>query len=289
MISALKRLVTTAFSHTMKKENVLTELDVIKKSLNDDVIPSMELLVREIDGKNIDNETKKELEYLMDLMKFSKNKGQKAFMEELLSFLKEINSNIDSLENIIGSEVPDYITDKTMTARVAAILGTVSNFSSIMLFTEDLILYIVYKLSGDSMYYKMKEKSIRIMLPDYARLYDKYRGNIRNTLKDINKLSDTEIGNVDTFFMSASKNDKKFNLPTNGFIGNPIYYFRMWLIELEVSRYEYLKDKKKLIELKLMDIQMRNNSNPDPKLQKQIEYYEEKLAKIEYKISKTEE
>ena len=289
MIPAIKKLMGSVFSHTMKKEDVLSELMMVKESIYNEINPSIELLVNNIGDMKLDKDSKEVFETLMDLMKFSKNKGHKAFLEELSTYMSEIYRESDKLENIIHHDVPDYITDKTITARVSGILGTVSNFTSITLFTSDLLLYIIYKMNNDSMYYKSKEKSVYIMLPEYAKLYAKYRGKIKDVLKDINKLSDTEIGDVDTFHMSASRVDKKFNMPVNGFIGNPIYYFRMWMVEIEASKYEYLKDKKRLIELKLIDMKLSNQGEPDAKIQKQIEYFEEKLAKIEYEIHNIEE
>jgi len=75
------------------------------------------------------------------------------------------------------------------------------------------------------------------------------------------------------------------NLPTTNFVGNPIYHFRKFLVDLELKKLESLKDRKRLLELKLAELKQQQAGKPnDPKLQKQIEYYEKKLEQVEHKI-----
>jgi hypothetical protein len=285
MINALTNLYKRAFFHTIEKDALLEELEFTGKILEEVVIPTFELMARSV--TNI--EKKKELSFLFTYLDIKDNKGQKYLLEELVKFSKEIRTSVDKLESITQSELPDYVTDKTMTAKTAGIIGTVTNFSSLAIFLQDLSLYLIYLYTDNDMFYKAKEKSIRLLIPTFGEVYDKYRGNLKNVLKDLNKLSNTEVGNIETFKIASSKFDKKFNLPVNGFIGNPIYYVRLWITDLKISRYEYLKDKKKLVELKLMELKMKQNGENSPKLEKQIEYYEEKLSAIEYKISSYEE
>ena len=63
----------------------------------------------------------------------------------------------------------------------------------------------------------------------------------------------------------------------------------MWLIDRDIAKLEALKDKKRLIELRIMELKIEEKSGEDGDLSKQIEYYEDKLANIEYKIEKLEE
>ena len=75
------------------------------------------------------------------------------------------------------------------------------------------------------------------------------------------------------------------SIGTTNFTGNPIYHFRKFLVDLELKKLESLKDRKRLIELKLTELKQKQQGNPDdPKLKKQIEYYENKLEQIEHKI-----
>jgi hypothetical protein len=62
----------------------------------------------------------------------------------------------------------------------------------------------------------------------------------------------------------------------------------MWLVDREMDKYESLKDTKKLIELRINELKLKERETRDPKLEKQIEYYEDKLASIEYEIKNIE-
>jgi len=70
------------------------------------------------------------------------------------------------------------------------------------------------------------------------------------------------------------------------FIGNPIYHIRLFLVDLSLMRLENLKEKKRLLELKLLELKSRQAGHNDEKLKKQIEFYEEKLNKLDMKIRK---
>jgi len=71
------------------------------------------------------------------------------------------------------------------------------------------------------------------------------------------------------------------------FIGNPIYHLRLFLVDLSLMRLENLKEKKRLLELKLLELKSRQSGDiNNEKLRKQIEFYEEKLNKLDMKIKK---
>lgn len=289
MINAVKKLKDFVFSHTMKKSNILGEVANIKSSLENEVIPSFEKSVEYFKTTTVTSDINVLFNNVADHLQINASKGPVGVMSELNKFAAELVKGCIELEKIVDSDLPDYITDKDMTAKSAGILGTVSNFTTMTMFLIDLNLYLLYRTKNEDMYYVKKTNSIKNLIPIFGDMYKKYRNNISNVMKETKNLSDTEIGDVSTFTMSASKRDKQFNLPINNFIGNPIYYFRMWMVELDLKQYEYLKDKKKLIELKLLDMKMQDNGEPSPKIQKQIEYYEDKLAGIEYKLNKLKE
>jgi len=71
---------------------------------------------------------------------------------------------------------------------------------------------------------------------------------------------------------------------TVGFIGNPIYAIRIFLTDLEISKYETLKDQKRLLELKIAELKTNSGELDDPKLINQIDYYQTKLEKTEMKL-----
>ena len=68
---------------------------------------------------------------------------------------------------------------------------------------------------------------------------------------------------------------------------NPIYYIRMAVAEWQVSRYKAAVEEKRALEYRLLII--KDGSEPDAKLQQEIEYTEGRLAKLNKKIADMEE
>ena len=104
-----------------------------------------------------------------------------------------------------------------------------------------------------------------------------------------------EIGNLsDAPAMSEKKdltrNDLRFTLPRNNFVGNPIYHFRRWWLRIELERNDARKYEAKIMALKILELKTKSRGENVPlNITEQIEYYEGKLASLEKKIAEFEE
>jgi len=86
---------------------------------------------------------------------------------------------------------------------------------------------------------------------------------------------------------SSKKISKAHPEIVSTFIGNPIYHLRLLLVDLEMLKLETLKERKRILDLKLLELKQKETTGKhDPKIQKQIEYYEGKLEKTNLKIEK---
>jgi hypothetical protein len=74
-----------------------------------------------------------------------------------------------------------------------------------------------------------------------------------------------------------------------GFEMNPIYHFRLMIAEWQADRYKSYKEKKKLLEVKLLNLKIAKDGKRDPKLDREVNYYESLVEDLEYKMSKMEE
>jgi hypothetical protein len=74
----------------------------------------------------------------------------------------------------------------------------------------------------------------------------------------------------------------------SGFIGNPIYHIKLFLTDIELWNYDRIKDNKRLLELKIAKLKINSihttDSEEKSKLDTQIEYYTEKVERLELKL-----
>ena len=69
---------------------------------------------------------------------------------------------------------------------------------------------------------------------------------------------------------------------------NPIYHIRMRIAEYQVRRYDSAKDELKLVQLRLLNLERILQNKPDPKIQKEIQYMEDRANKLAAKIAEME-
>jgi len=275
--------------HTTKKEDVQKTVSFIFNNLNDEVLPTLDNL---IESKNLASYVDANMVTMISRSCDFKAKDAKDAVKKIKSGFVNINKAYKKVTSLIEKELSDVITDKTVTAKDAAILRMVNDLGAMNTYVLDLAYYIIMDKKITDLP-KFKLNMIKNNLNGFGNSFQAYGSNFGRLIEDMHKISSNVVsineGKESFLSLNLSKTGKTVDLPmANGFINNPIYHIRMWMVDKEVEKYESLKDKKRLIELRLMELKLEDNNEGDPKLRKQIEYYEDKLSKIEYKIEKIE-
>lgn len=293
MLESLLSFFKTLF-HTTKKEDVLKVTEFGFNNLVDNVIPALNEVIEKTDINK-----SKEAPFVMNICRIAGIKAKDASdgMVKIKAGLEEIAKERNTFIALVTSELSNVITDKTITAKDTTILRIVNDINAMNSFVLDFIyMLIVDKATTDLPAIKLK--NIHDDSFSFAEAFKVYANpKFAIMLKDIKEVSTASLdfkehindGNESMLNLMLSKTGKTINLPVaKGFINNPIYHVRMWLIDREIEKYESLKDKKRLIELRVMELSLKEKGENDPALKKQIEYYENELSKLEYTIAKIE-
>lgn len=272
----------------VKKEIIKKSFEEVSEFLNDEVISALEEVVSngsmDIYGKS---------RYLTSM-----NNGVTAFkikdkfdiFVKLLEMFKEISANENKLKAFVDKLNPN-ITSVSITARDAAVVKVVNDLVFLSTYTLDLISMVITD-EKDTHFPKIKFTNFEKELPTYVDYVNKYFEYERDIIKKLDHVSTTEINVSDSSLVTflktiVAKSGTNLFLPT-GFVNNPIYHFRMWMMDSAVENYEYQKEKRKSISIKLNELKYKANGEENESLKKQIAYYEKQLADMEYKIEKFE-
>lgn len=216
-----------------------------------------------------------------------RDKSPEGFIKELNSFFKDVLGEQQTILKLIDDSVNDKVFLTLSNARELAIIKTISDLSTITLFTIDVLDYVV--TGNDTAFPAKRLTKVAEGLPKYRMLLKPYMDDFGKHVKNLGNVAVTTIDTKASASMMdklLAKHGKLVMLPAmNGFISNPIYHIRMYLVDREVEKYEALREKKKLLELKLLDLKMQAAGKHDEKLAKQIAYYEDKISGIEYDLS----
>lgn len=220
---------------------------------------------------------------------------------DTVNLFKNVKINGDYLLKEISDAVNDVVVSGALTAYKANLLRAVAHYYFLTRFALDLANFFFtveaeeagmelgkdYRLNNKQKEFITKNLWIYArMLAVYGQDHDAFKSKLE-AIDEITLPKDQVDEVVDVY--NSDKVDVFDNLP-NGFIGSPIYSIRLVFAQWEADRYKNLKDKKKLLELRFLHLKlMKEQSQSDINVEKEIEYLQKRITDIDYKLAKIEE
>ena len=287
MFSTILEAVTPKFT-SLNKKAVLKSKTFLFNSLENEVLPALDVFI----SSNIKALSKnKFLSNSFSLMGI-KSSNSLDGVKELRDMFQDIMSYEQKMDKLILN-MNNVLLDKNTSLKDGTLIRVIEDLTFMSLYVLDFLYYSILDES-DTNFTKKKIEVIKNELPEFIKLVKYYNKNIKNILDEILELPDVPVSisqtdsssMLDTFLKKIKK--VSFIPTANGFVGNPIYHFRMWLVDREIRKYEALKDRKEALELRLMELRYQESGSTDENIKERIAYFEEKISKIEYEIAKIE-
>lgn len=202
---------------------------------------------------------------------------------ELEVYFKDILTNQSKIVSSINTILSDSVNEKTITFKQYEMMNYIDDMYSNTYFTTEL-LYILIRDEKNSMLSQKQVIKLLKQLPSF-KLKVLNKVTVKEALATISNSSAESI--YDRNSADAPDSIKMSGIKVSNFIGNPIFSFRKWLVDKDIDKAKALEDTKNLIELRLLELRNQAAGESDNEgLRKQIEYYEDKLAEVDSKISK---
>lgn len=202
---------------------------------------------------------------------------------ELEVYFKDILTNQSKIVSSINTILSDSVNEKTITFKQYEMMNYIDDMYSNTYFTTEL-LYILIRDEKNSMLSQKQVIKLLKQLPSF-KLKVLNKVTVKDALATIANSSAESI--YDRNSADAPDSIKMSGIKVSNFIGNPIFSFRKWLVDKDIDKAKALEDTKNLIELRLLELRNQAAGESDNEgLRKQIEYYEDKLAEVDSKISK---
>ena len=188
---------------------------------------------------------------------------------ELINIMEYLLANNYNLEQ---SELPEDMRRDTVSKldRLIQILPEVENAK----------LLEIVKTIGNIPVIKPLRGEVASVIPDtvitsfFEDTFDIKSGSTLDILKRV----------VTTF--SFNKTGEVHEDLVSGFVGNPIMYFRMFLVDIRAMRLNYSRDRIRLLENRVLELRQNVDGLPTEKVVKAIKHYEELVTKHQYKIER---
>lgn len=224
----------------------------------------------------------------------------KNMVDAASQLIPNVSQNLSFIEEQIDAVFAEKIISSTVTYKKAVVLRAVDYIGFVSIYSLNLLTLIYhYENEGVDLggyaeieISKARIKTIESNVANFARILKVY-GVSHSEFQNIYKsLPDVKI---DEDFINAVNELKEENLDklsvvgVQGFEGNPIYHYRLMFAEWQANRYKLNKEKKKYLELRLMQLKMKNDNEEDPGLDKEIKYLSDRIEKLEYWLHKQED
>lgn len=298
----------------IERDDLLGIVNEVEKNINISVIPSLKDTAATIKSEDV----------LTSNILFTdlKLKSDADFFKRLIDICNSYAKILPILKSKINDELPDTFSANTSNINIKLALSLVGEGIFLADNVTDITAYLInkyYTKSGTDLEKSVVSKLghkltllVRLMpelekakfneivdvigkVPTIKTIkqesssiipMDVVMGFMSNTFKINDKSSKNFIKRALGFFNYKKESKHDLNVAGRSFIGNPIYHIRLFLIDLEQLRFERLKESKRLMELRILELKQKEANNDDPKTKKAIAYYEDKLNKLDMKIER---
>ena len=282
----------------LKKDDVLEDLRVTKAELELTVAPSFESADKYYGNKKFESKDAQGINQAFFRNYTAQGSKKNSFIAEISSKMKDILLNLKYVTEQLEELLEHDVIREGLTAKKAILVNYAEVFSDFSRRATDLLIYVYTaeaKAAGGSeeanSINPSLEKTIMILMPDFANGVSAISVAHNKFVKSIEEAPDAVVNEKTADSVAAVFGDEKINsqsLPMHNFERNPIYHIRLVIAEWQANRYKSMQNKKRLLELRLLNLKSLQDETPDPAIEKEIVYLQNRIEGIEYKMHQME-
>lgn len=287
----------------LHKSTILEDLRITSSELENIAIPSYQVAADHFKINKIQSEEVKTLINVFYSHFNTQGGGKKSnLVEEISKRLPAVKENTDYLLEQMETLLEKDIIREGLTAKKAVLLRAAANVSFLSRHSVDILNYIYTCESNEAgkgmegYTYESTPpgaiKHIQDNLAKFARILSDYSIPTKDFSKIISQVPDINVSEANKGTTASLYNESEFDplagSQMQGFV-NPIYTIRLSVAEWEAARYKANKEKKKLLEYRLLQLKMLNEDKADPKLEQEIEYLQSRVDKLGRYLTEVEE
>lgn len=285
MLKNLLTYVTSLPSKLVKRNDLENEIDDIYSNIRVNIKPTIDLIIALSKKKNI---KLSEISFLDKTSLAADFKDVSKLVIKINSVLDGILANRDDLEDYV-SKIPNSISTTGITTNQALSINVIDNLRFFIEMTGDILLYITEQYNGtdDSAFTVKITRLKKNLLYDYYNILTGY-SNFKTVIVDL----DNMVINNNNDMIESVLSEKDVNVVgrtehlVKGFIGNPIYHIRIWLVNRDIANIKVLEKKREYVELLLAELELKQSNQYDATIEASIDNAKALINEYEDKIEK---
>lgn len=207
----------------------------------------------------------------------------------------------EAVEVLIDKKFDKDVLVSAVSAYRANLIQAQSTVSFVSRFAMDFLNYAYIleteALGSDASYAKnsLSGGDIEIInerFVEFAKAFQLVAKRGKDVTKDLDKVPEVIVG-VSPEAVAAVFDKPKLDPlgfgTLRGFTGSPIYSIRMVVAEWQVNRYKRMENTKRVLEMRLLNLQGIQDKNPNARVQQQIDYIQSRVDRYADQMRKQEE
>lgn len=283
----------------LKKDTVLEDLRISMDTLDKTVIPMMDRITTVLKTK-FKNEHLREIEEEFNRAYKGQFKKQPNMLLTIKDNLGNIRSNADFIQERLEELLDSTIVPDGLTSRKAVLIRAAKQISFLTDFTLDSMnmVLILETLAVNGELAEDMELSKGTMIR-IQRNVVRYAYAITDLGKGPEKFKKSYEGMRDVYV--GGKNARNVQLAgtevevdpfesrlVQNVAYNPIYHIRIAVAQWQASRYKAAIEKKKVLELRVLQLKAEMDNKGDPRILNEINYTQSRIDKLEAAIHDAE-
>lgn len=282
----------------IRKDEVVEDLRVTLGELNNNVIPAYEDAVRFFKDAKFKSEDNTGLNGIFFRNYTLKSSNRNNLIVEIETKLKNVRENLEMVRDMNESLLEEDVFKDGLSAKKAILVRSAEQLSFLTRYAVDLLNYVYVcetKATGGNAgeLLKIQIQRVETNVVNFAHILSVFGEEAKAFNEFFDSMPDVVINDKTHAAISAVYTDDKIDPIGSkialGFEGNPIYHLRIAIAEWQANRYKAAKDKKRMLELRLLNLKMLQESSQDPKIEQEIAYIQNRIESIEFKMAKMEQ
>lgn len=278
----------------VEREKVLEDLRVTTSELDQIVLPNYRQAADFFKANKLQSSDNKDLSDVFyrktDLNGMSK---QSSFVNDIAHRMPFVRDNIAYVQEQIEILLERDVINEGLTAKKAILIRAAEQLSFLSRFSVDLLnlIYVNEAIEADSNVVESMQlapaiiKHVQVNFVMFAQLLGDYGIPTRDFEKIVGKVPDVVISSKNANSIVGIYKEQDIDPFTSGyvpgFVGNPIYHIRLAVAEWQAGRYKASKDKKKVLELRLLHLKLAQEKKSNPQVEQEIQYIQGRIDRME--------
>lgn len=280
----------------IKKSTVQRELDATIKELTSLSMPMVKAMADSTAASPLTNDFLEVFEsHIRDSVKFAR-KGSNIWLD-LYAALVNVQANAEQVKKTVDDFMQEDTLRDGITARSAQLVRLSGSISYITTYTGEVCDYMLaqesVKLGDDEATPPAQARYIREGLNKYSALLRDLSIPAKEFAKLLSEVPDAYISGgaatlVEDLFTAKQLDPFASIRGVQGWTGSPIFAARMMWESYQADRFHNMKERKSMMELRLIHLENLRAKSPNPRLQKEIEGLQARISKYDRKIREVE-